>query len=245
MISHAPDKVASILDETVSEALSIAEIEQPPIDAFQVAAALGMTVLEDGAQSPRARLVRVADPRGGLSRPSIVLSAEPRGERRQWAVAHEIGEHLVGWCFERLSLSPNDVPLDTRESLANQLARRLLLPSQWFARDAANDDCELPRLKRRYATASHELIARRTLDLPAPAIVTVFDHGRVTWRRTNFDVRAPRLSAVEQAAWRFAHEQGAIYRTREHGTRVVAWPIHEPGWRREIVRCDTTVFEFS
>ncbi|MBX9791352.1 MAG: ImmA/IrrE family metallo-endopeptidase [Pirellulales bacterium] len=244
MLSHAPDKVTAILDEAVSEALTFAAIEQPPVDAFQVARALGLAVLEDSGQRPRARLVRVADPRGGPSRPSIVLSAEPRGERRQWAVAHEIGEHLAGRCFEQLNWSVDDVPLDTRESLANQLARRLLLPSEWFARDAANDDWELPLLKQRYATASHELIAWRTLDLPEPAIVTVFDHGRVTWRRTNLAGRAPLMSAVEQAAWRFAHKQGAIYRTREHGARIVAWPIHELDWRREIVRCDTAAFEF-
>ncbi|MGD9644568.1 MAG: ImmA/IrrE family metallo-endopeptidase [Pirellulales bacterium] len=244
MLSHAPEKVAAIVDDTVADALALAEISQPPVDAFQVARALGLAVLEDQTQRTRARLVRVAHPRGGLAQPSIVLGTEPRSERRQWAVAHEIGEQLAEWCFERLGWSVDDTPADTRESLANELARRLLLPSEWFARDVAREEFELPRLKRRYATASHELIARRTLDLPAPAIVTVFDQGRITWRRANFDGRTPRLSAVEQAAWRFAHQQGAIYRAREHGARVVAWPIHEPGWQREIVRCDVSVEEF-
>jgi hypothetical protein len=52
------------------------------------------------------------------------------------------------------------------------------------------------------------------------------------------------LSVAEQAAWRFAHERGAIFRTRERGARIVAWPIHEPDWRREIVRCDCDADEF-
>ena len=244
MLSHAPDEVAAILDELVAEVLAIAEIEAPPVDAFEVAQALGMAILEDARQQPRARLVRVAHPRGGLARPSIVLGVEPRSERRQWAVSHEIGEQLAERCFAQLGWSADEGPAAARESLANQVARRLLLPSEWFAEDVSAEDWELPRLKKLYATASHELIARRMLDLPAPAVITVFDHGRITWRRGSSDGRMPSLSVAEHAAWRFAHERGAIFRTRERGARIVAWPIHEPDWRREIVRCDWEADEF-
>ena len=60
-----------------------------------------------------------------------------RGPRRlQWAIAHELGEQRAAESCSQLGIDP----LAARallESIANQLANRLLLPSDWFAADAA------------------------------------------------------------------------------------------------------------
>ena len=45
---------------------------------------------------------------------------------------------------------------------------RLLLPMKWFALAATEFDHDLMQLKGRFQSASHELIARRMLDLPHP-----------------------------------------------------------------------------
>ena len=95
---------------------------------------------------------------------------------------------------------------------------------------------DLPLLKDRFYTASHELIARRMLDLPPPVIMTLFDHGRLTWRRSNVPGRLPPLSPREQSCWHSAHASGEPAEADDGLDRVQAWPIHEPRWKRDIIR---------
>ena len=89
-----------------------------------------------------------------------------------------------------------------REEVANRLAGRLLLPTAWFLADAASGGWDLLALKSQYATASHELIARRMLECPPPVIVTIFDHRAVSFRRSNVPGQVPPPSAAEMACWR-------------------------------------------
>src|SRR5690606_9215708 len=115
----------------------------------------------------------------------IMLAPEPRAERQHWSVAHEIGEHLAETACRRMGVAANDLPPNGREQIANLLANRLLLPSEWFFPDARELAWDLLALKRIYSTASHELIARRMLDGTDHAIASVYDHGQLTWRRSN------------------------------------------------------------
>ena len=165
-----------------------------------------------------------------------MLRPEPRRERRQWAIAHEIGEHLASRVFALLGVDPGEAPANVREQVANQVAGRLLLPTEQFLADARACDWNLCELKQRYDTASHELIARRMLDFSIPLIVTIFDHARITWRRSNLPGRVPRLTAWEERCWRQAHETGLPQVATERGSSVQAWPVHEPDWKREILR---------
>jgi len=100
---------------------------------------------------------------------------------------------------------------------------------------------DLIALKERYSTASHELIARRMLEMPPPIVVTLCDLGRVRWRRTNTGSRPPRLLPEENNVWRVAHESGtAASETFDASATgldsVHCWPIHEVDWKREILR---------
>jgi hypothetical protein len=100
----------------------------------------------DDRQRGRARLVNLT----GASRndsPSILLKHDPRIERVQWAVAHEIGEALAQRVFAELAVDPALAPEQAREVVANGMASRLLLRGPWFGSDGSECDWDLIRLK--------------------------------------------------------------------------------------------------
>jgi hypothetical protein len=140
--------------------------------------------------------------------------------------------------FCRLSVDPRETAANARERIATDLASRILLPGPWFGNDAPTCHWDLLKLKSRYATASHELIARRMLDFEPPVIITIFDHGRVYFRRSNVSGQVPPPSSREMACWRTAHTSGHPHGTSDGLRGLQAWPVHEPGWKREILRAE-------
>ena len=198
LAEYTREKLAAGLDAVVMEILGDAGVAGPPVDALPspgyweslwrwttASRAAPLCPLE---RAPPARLAPADDP--GAS--------DLRGERRQWAVAHEIGEHAAFRVFLRWGVDGRVVDPRSREEVANQLAGRLLLPTEWFTADAAATHWDLLALKARYSTASHELIARRMLECSPPVIVTIIDQGAVYFRRGNLPGRAPPLSTVEK-----------------------------------------------
>lgn len=243
MLSEIPaDEFAAALDASAAEVLWEAGVTEPPVDAAIVAERIGLVVAHNDAMIYRGRLVRLADPRGGeVGQGTIVVGPAERPERLQWAVAHEIGESIAYRVFAALGIRPGDAPENAREQVANHLASCILLPRNWFAADGPPLDWDLAALKQRYATASHELVARRMLEMPPPIVITLCDLGSVRWRRTNAGGRPPKLLTEETAVWRTAHESGegasAILDPATTGLESVhAWPIHEADWKREILR---------
>ena len=232
------EEFSAALDAVAGGVLEAAGQNVPPIDAIELARALGLALAWDTEQPGRGRIVRLSGFAGTQPRGSILLRPEPRRERLQWATAHEIGETCACQVFDRLGVDPREAPSGAREMVANQLAGRLLLPRDAFAADGRGAGWDLFELKSRYATASHELIARRMLDFEWPIIITVFDHGRRTWRKGNLDRRPPALLPLEIAARLAAHERGEPVVEETPLCRVQAWPVHEPGWKREILRTE-------
>ena len=212
---------------------------EPPVDTLAVARRLHMVVAEAPIGAPRAQLVRLGPRRCA----TILLASEPRAERRQWAVAHEIGEACAHRVCTAVGAEPVDLPGSMREAIAHQLARSLLLPRRWMLDIGAAVDWDLLQMKAHFSTASHEVIARRMLDLPPGVVITVCDEGRVTWRRSNVARRPPPLAPPEVDALRFVRSEGVAVRC-EHAALpaevvdVRAWPVYEPSWRREIVRTE-------
>lgn len=231
-----PHDLAAAVDALAAELLERAGIAGPPVDAFQVAAAWRLAVLADESQEGRARFVRLQrEPPGGQAG-AIFVRSDPRPERLQWAVAHEIGESQAARIFRELGVGGAEAMAGARERVANALAGHLLLPTAWLAADAAECGWDLVALKRRYGTASHELIARRMLEFEPPVIVTVCDKGRITWRHSSVTGRPPRMTTAERGCWRTAHETGQAQCDCWRGLVIRAWPVHEPDWKREIVR---------
>lgn len=222
------------LDRTVAELLESARIVEPPVDAIDVALRLGMEVILDQSQQPRGRHARLA----GL--PALFVRPEERPERLQWSVAHELGEELAYRVVERLATPRDELAPQEREEIANRLASRLLLPGCWFLPQASACGGDLFQLKQAFATASHELIAWRLLDLPEPAMITLFDQGKLIRRRGNAPNRPPRLQEIERWCWRQVHEFGEPCRSQHGGLTVQGWPVHEPGWKREFLRTTST-----
>jgi hypothetical protein len=232
----AREELNAVLETTALDVLAAAGIDRPPVDAFRLAAALSITVALDEHQHGRARFARLPDGRDG--KPLILLRPDPRKERRHWAVAHEIGEHEAWRVFEALGVDPRETSPMARESVANHLAGRLLLPGAWFALDAASCGWDLLRLKDTYCTASHELIVRRMLDFPAPIIITLFDQRQISFRRSNMCFRVPEPSPAESRCAGQVHRRGRPYETHEGMRTIRGWPVHEEQWKREILRTD-------
>lgn len=227
------EQVGVVLDEIVEELLSAAGIAGPPVAAFDVAATLGLSVLLDGRLANRARFARIRGDRG-----QIFLRPEERPERLHWAAAHEIGESLVEGIAAALCAAPSDLTPPERERIANEFANRLMLPTDWFAAAGDAAQWDLLLLKDRFSTASHELIARRMLAFAPASIVTVFDQDRVTFRRGFGGRSAPRCRPLETAAQQRAHVGADVAEHQDEAIRVRAWPVHEPHWRREILRTE-------
>ena len=209
------------LDRVAAEILELAEQFAPPVNTLQLAIRLGFRVAWDERQAGRARIVRPL--RGSnLGAATILLRPEPRLERRHWAVAHEIGEAWAWRLFELLGQDPRRQPA-LREELANLLAGRVLLPSAWFVAAGEEHDWDLLALKRRFETASHELIARRMLDFSTPVAITIFDQGSMAIRRSNLTGTLPRWSPLEEACRQEAFCQAApIDRGRRQGSRCAS-----------------------
>lgn len=244
MLAEIPlDQFAASLDAVASEVLAAAGIDRPPVDMLQLAARMGITLAWDARQQVRGRYVRLKTG-GSAAAATILLRPEPRAERCQWAIAHEIGEHVACRVFAALAVDPREAGPAGREEVANHLAGRLLVPTVWLAADGVGCNWDLAELKARYSTASHELVARRMLDLPPPVVITIFDQARITFRRSNLPGQAPPISAVEWDCWRAVHERCGQHQSDDGPLDVKGWPVHEPGWKREILRTsvETEVF---
>jgi hypothetical protein len=244
MLSEIPDdEFAGAVDACAAEVLWEAGVYEPPVDALAVAEGLQLVVARDFAMPHRGRFVRLADNHGDSGgQGTIVVGTAERPEREQWAVAHEIGESVAYRVFERLGVSFEEALPTAREQVANRLANALLLPRRWFSSHGRDHDWDLLELKERYSTASHELIARRMLEMKPPVVITICDLGRVHWRRSNVTARPPGMLPEETAIWRAVHETGVpICESLDAETgleSVRCWPIHEPSWKREILRSE-------
>jgi hypothetical protein len=248
MLSEIPDdEFAAALDACAAEVLWEAGVDGPPVDALAVAEGLQLVVTRDYSMSHRGRFVRLADHEessGGVG--TIVVGIAERPEREQWAVAHEIGESIAYRVFERLGVAFDEALPTARELVANRLASALLLPRRWFAVDGREHGWDLLELKERYSTASHELIARRMLEMRPPIVITICDQGQVHWRRSNVTSRPPDLLREEKAVWQTVHQTGVpLSETLDAETGlecVRCWPVHELGWKREIIRSEIAEF---
>jgi Zn-dependent peptidase ImmA (M78 family) len=232
MLDDLPrDEVLQTIDRFVAEVLDSARIQAPPVDAIALAQGhLGMTICLDDKQPQRGRAQR-----GGKGK-LIYLRPEPTEERHQWTVAHEIGEHLKGTLLKRLGVEPGQTAAMAGESLANLFAYHLLVPHQWFAEDAPNFEYDLLQLKKRYQTASHEVIAWRFLDLPSPAIITVIDNDHIYRRRSNAWPTRRQLEPAEEECQRYVHYYSRPKVIQKDQWTVYGWPVHQPDWKREILR---------
>jgi len=183
------DELAAALDAVADGVLARLDAAEPPIDALELARALQLSVAWDERQSGRGRVVRLREFAGTASRGSILLRPDPRPERLQWVIAHEIGELFAVHVFERLGVDPCEAPSGSREMVANQLAGRMLLPYGWFSESGAGCGWDLPELKARFSTASQTFLRRSASRSSTMAgvrfVAETCPEGCRRWRRSS------------------------------------------------------------
>ncbi len=70
------------------------------------------------------------------------------------------------------------------------------------------------------------------------AIVTIFDEGRISLRRSNVPGRVPPPSPVELRCWQQVHSQNLPAQATDAAQSIRGWPVHEKSWKREILRTE-------
>jgi hypothetical protein len=201
-------------DLLVEELLGAAGVTRPPVNAVDVAQRHLKIALREPAPSA---------PRGSE-------------ESRQWAAAQAVSERLKPDLLRRLGFDPASRPSLPGESLAGLLARLLLTPTSWFAGDARACGWDVPEIKNLYATAGYEVVAWRLLDLPEPCVITIIENDHVHRRRSNTWRVNKTLQPAERECQRYVHHYSRPRVVSAGGWTVQGWPLHEPDWKREILR---------
>ena len=131
-----------------------------------------------------------------------------------------------------------------REWLANRFASELLTPSPWFLPDSVDLDFDLEALKRRYQTASYEVIASRTLDVrftrhrdDIRQRYTEPSHGQ-----SSRDRPAALLDLNDRVVRKVPHRRGSRPAIRVRRGKNLACQMKE-SWKREIMRTEPVVWE--
>jgi len=229
MLETSREDVVLEVDRHVEELLASAGIHEPPVDAVKLAREqLGISISVDRKQKGRGRAQRTHAGKHIYLRPEVSV------ERSQWTVAHEIGEHLRGRLLAALGAEERHSM--SGESLASLFACRLLVPTCWFMADARTHAHDVLELKKRYTTASHEVLAWRLLDLPDPCVITIVDNEHVSRRRSNAWPVTRRLAQPERDCLEYVHAFSRPRRIQAEGWTVHGWPVHQADWRREILR---------
>lgn len=215
------EELTEAIDVVVVQLLDAAGCHEPPVDALTLARRhLGLVIPTEANTTGRGRTAR----------------REVSAERQQWTTAQEIARHFKSRILEELGL-PADQPAPLLgESLANLFAFRLLAPTTWFADAARTCGYDLFALKERFATAGHEILAWRMLDLSEPCVITILDNGSIVRRKGNA-FRPPKgLARAESACVEHVHEYSRPFEVSRDGWSVQGWPVHTVDWRREILR---------
>jgi hypothetical protein len=224
------EEVIDTVEAVVAELLEAAGVVGPPVDALRLAQRhLGLSVCVD--RQPTAKRPRLA-PGGRL----VFLPAGASEERQQWTVALALGDLLKGPVLDRLGLPEGGPAPLLGASVAALVAPRLLLPTPWFAADARACGHDVADLQQRYPTAPVEAVAWRLLDLAAPCIISLIDNGAVTRRRSNAWPVTRELSPAERDCQRYVNHYSRPRRVRDGGWDVQGWPVHQPDWKREVLR---------
>lgn len=196
--------------EGVAESL-LGEIalDEPPVDAFEVAACCGLRL--------RPQHTRESGQRADV----ILFNPSDPPRRQQAVVAHETGH----WALRRGGEEDS-------EDAADYVARALLVPRRAFERDLRRT-WRIDTLQAKHLNAPAAWIAERIVHL-RDAVATVIDEGKVTRRIASpwLGEKFRRLSRWERELADAALERGEAVQGDE---LVWAVPVIEPPWRRVVI----------
>lgn len=206
--------------EIVAESL-LREIglDDPPVDAFEVAAMVGCAL----------RPMRTVGAR--LLGDVIEYDERARLTRQHGLVAHEIGHWALRWAGESDS-----------EAGASYLAGALLVPRRALDRQLGARWC-LVELCSAHPNASCEMIAHRVVALRS-AVALVVDNGRVRSRIVGPSTPAAlrRPTVIERDLAALAVSSRVVAR---HHDRIAAWPVIDGDYERAVVISDVEALTAS
>ena len=233
MFAETIDGWRDACEDVASEMLAAAGLGEGPVDAFALAASMGVEVVIDRTLLGRTRFKRL----GGT--PTIFLKPDAVEERQHWALAKELGERSVDRVLDRLGRRSDGrverIGGRMREQIATELASRLLLPGRQFHAVLDETDGDLHALKERFATASYDLILLSLLRWPEASVVTLFD-DRQPIRRFGNREHSPKMTALEHEVWSTMRRTGRRCERIEDGVRVQGWVVRDDDGVRHMLR---------
>ncbi|MBN1919074.1 MAG: hypothetical protein JW889_14305 [Verrucomicrobia bacterium] len=214
----------ALIEATVERLLMSARIDGPPVDPTRIARAARISVLDRELPQRRGQSYLYR----GMK--FVDLGKTGRTERRNFTLAHEIMELELPIGFHNKQL---------KHDIAMRGAAALLCPGRFFRaclrEDAGARPFDLLRLKAAFSTASHEVVALRSLDF-AEATISVFDNGRLVNRQTSHPFGIQPVTPQERDVMRRAMRSGEICEETWDGASAAAYPIFENGFKRVILR---------
>ncbi|MCB7129561.1 MAG: ImmA/IrrE family metallo-endopeptidase [Candidatus Brocadiales bacterium] len=226
-LTEWPD-IVEMVEDKARTLLSRLNVKGPPVDAFALAKALGISVHIDRELGTRG----YSRSRWGIG--VIMLGSNNPGMsvRKHFTVAHEIGEMMLA----------GKVGQGYVEDASNHMAVSLLLPGDWFHRDAEATEFDLTALKNLYSTASNEIIAYRMVDFK-PLIITIFDNGKLYRRKSSYATRAKKVFPLETKCMKAVNDRAEQVMLKDDGMSVTGWPIFKDGWKRVITKTEIEDFQ--
>ena len=214
------DEREEIIERTVERLLAVARIETPPINPERIARALRINVLDRELPMRRGQSYRYR----GMK--FVDIGKTDRAERRNFTLAHEIME---------LELPDTILDKQARHEIAVRGAAALLCPTRFFRDACASGPFDLFELKAAFTTASHEVVALRSLDF-SEAIITVFDNGRLVNRQTSYPFGPQAVSPQERELMRRVVLSGEVERDAWEAISATGYPIFEDKFKRVILQ---------
>jgi hypothetical protein len=214
------DEREAIIEATVERLLAAARIERPPIDPVRIARAMRINVLDRDLPQRRGQSYLYR----GMK--FVDLGKTGRAERRNFTLAHEIME---------LELPATIPDKEEKHEVAMRGAAALLCPATFFREACPNGSFDLLQLKTTFSTASHEVIAMRSLDF-TEATMSVFDNGRLVNRQTSYPFGTQPVTRQERDVVRRAMRSGEVCADTWDGASATAYPVFENDFKRVILR---------
>lgn len=220
------DEGLALVAEIAAGLLKLSGISSPPVDPQLIARKKGYLLRQCTMARDQTSVVKPL----GNDRWEICIDKGERGERKSFALAHEIME------IELSKALPSE-SLGARHRLALRGASLLLMPEPWFADAARAAKYELLSLKPIFKTASFEAIAYRVVDF-VPGVVTVLDNGVISSRvgSVGFEFSHESLLDIERRAFELARIKDGRAHLSQDGVSVDGYALkEEEGWRRVIL----------
>ena len=224
------------IDRCAWELLARFHIEEPPVDALQLAQdAFRYTVTfeEEEEEEPE------YGDRPKRRRPrELVIKPTQTPAGQQMMAARACAKELVPTILQKLGVVPGTEQKSAATQLGALIAPRLLLPTRWFGTVARKANNDLVRIQEVFDTVGLEVIALRLLDLDEHCVIAMVDDGNVALRRSNAMQATKKLTPAEELCIERVIEHEEPQTVRKDGWTSRGWPVPTGPFNRILLRSE-------